>query len=100
MKINREIVSLAAQPSPERKVAEQAAQPAGARRDDHLVEMRVVDDDRRSGGLDDVGEVRIREPLPQRMDSRRGEDDVTNLSQADEQNLDAAIPRWSLRRSA
>jgi hypothetical protein len=62
--------------------------------------MRVVDDDRGGGGFDDVTEMRVRKPLPKRMDGGAREYDVSNLSQANEQNLDAAIPRLWLRRSA
>jgi hypothetical protein len=46
--------------------------------------MRVVNDDRRGGWFDNVAEVRIRKPLPQRMDGGGGERDVTDLPQADE----------------
>ena len=43
---------------------------ARARRDDDLVQMRVADDDRRRRRLDEVGEVRVGKPLPQRADGR------------------------------
>ena len=50
-----------------------------ARRDDHLVEVRVVGDDRRRGRLDEIGEVRVGKSLAQRAHGRRREDDVADL---------------------
>ena len=55
----------------------------GARRDDHFIQMRVVDDDRRRGRLDDIAEMRVRKSAAQRVNRRGGEHDVTNLPQAD-----------------
>jgi hypothetical protein len=100
MKVDREVVALGTQASAEGEVVEQTTEPARPRRQDDLVQMRVVDDDRSGRGFDDVAEMRVRKPFPKRMDRGGGEDDVANLPQADEEDLDAAIPRSWLRRSA
>ena len=44
----------------EREIVEQPRGRA-ARRDDHLVQVRVVGDDRRGRRLDDIGEMRVGE---------------------------------------
>jgi hypothetical protein len=98
MEIDGDVVPLSPQPAAESKIAEQAAHAARARRDDDLVQMGVAGDNRRGRRLDDIADVRVREPLAQRMYGGGGEGDVTNLPETDEQNLDAVIPRWSLRR--
>ena len=100
MKIDGEIVALGAQPAAEGEIAEESAQTVRARRDNHLIQMAVAGDDRRSRRLDDIADVRVGKPLSERMDGGGGEGDVTNLPEADEQDPDAVIPRWSLRRSA
>jgi hypothetical protein len=49
--------------------------------------MRIADHDRRGRGLDDVGELRGGKSPSQRVHGRRREDDVTDLSETDEQDL-------------
>ena len=60
--------------------------PAAPRCDDDLVDVRVVQHDRRGGGLDEVADVRVGEVLPDGSNGRGREDDVTNLPQADQQD--------------
>ena len=55
-----------AQPAAEREIVEQTAEAAPAWRDDDLVQMGIVEDDRRCGRLDDIGQVRVGKVLPQR----------------------------------
>jgi hypothetical protein len=98
MEIDGDVVALRPQAAAESEIAEQAAQAVRARRDDDLIQMGVAGDDRRRRGLDDIADGRVRKTLAQRMDGGGGEGDVTNLPEADEQNLDAVIPRWWLRR--
>src|SRR5262249_58427554 len=99
VKINRDVEPLRAQPPPECDVAGEPAQSAGSRRDHDLVQVRIVRDDRRGRRLDDVGEVRVRQSLPQRVKRRRGEDDVANLPQANEENPRELVG-WSVEELA
>ena len=46
----------------------------------------IADHDGRGRGFDDVGEVCVGKPPPQRVHRRRGEDDVANLAETDEQD--------------
>jgi hypothetical protein len=91
VKVDGEVVALCAQSARESEVAQQAAHAGGARRDDDLIQMRVVDDDRRRGRLDDIAEMRVRESAAQRVNRRRGEHDITNLPQADEEDAHRVI---------
>ena len=86
MKVDGEVVPPGAEPPAERQVVAQAAEPPRARRHNHLIEMRVVDDDRGCRRLDDVGEVRAGEAVPQSMHGGRGERDVTNLAETNQQD--------------
>ena len=79
VKINHEVVTARAQPPRECGIVAHAAPAFRPRRDDHLVQMRIVQDDRRGRRLDDVSEVRVGEPPPQSVNRGRGEHDVTNL---------------------
>ena len=82
MKVDREVVSRRAKAPPERDVRKQML----AWRDDQLVDVRIGPDDIGRLWLDDVGDVGIREMLPQRTHRRRGEYDVANLAQSDQQD--------------
>ena len=86
VQIEGEIEAGAAQPPANREVLADPLQPTGVRRDDHLVEMRIVPDDRRGGFLDDVGEARLRIRPPQRADERGGEDDVPDEPEPQDQD--------------
>src|SRR5262249_15549324 len=102
----REIEAGGAQPASEREVGPDRL----ARRDDDLVQMRVRSDDGRGERFDEVGDRGVGITLPQRAKGRRREDDVADLSEADEQDLQTSIlgpglpfpvslPPW-FRRSA
>jgi hypothetical protein len=86
MEIDREIEPFGAKPPAERDVAEPSADAASARRDDHLVQMRVVHDDWRGGGLDQVREMGAGEMVAQGVNRWCREGDVADLSQADQQD--------------
>ena len=86
MKVDRDILVRGLEPASQRDVGHHAAQPARPRSDDDVVEMRVAKDDRRSGGLDEVGEVGVGEPAAQRVDRRRREDHVANLPETNEED--------------
>jgi hypothetical protein len=73
------VVARGLEPASQRDVRDHAAQSPRARSDDHVVEMRVVEDDRRSRRFDDVGEVSVGKPPAHRVDRRRREDHVANL---------------------
>lgn len=51
----------------------------GTRRDNDLVEMRVVRDHGRGGRFDEVGDVRVGKMGADAVDGWCGEDDVTDL---------------------
>ena len=91
VKIDGEVVALGAQPAAKREIAEQSAHAAGARRDDDLIQMGVAGDDGRGRWLDDIADVGVRKPLPQRMDGGGREGDVPNLPEADKKNTHRVI---------
>ena len=86
MKIDGEIEPPGPQLAPEAEIADKSAYAARARRDDHLIEVRIALDDRRSRRLDDISEVGARETAPQRVDGGCRKDDVADLPEADEKN--------------
>ena len=59
-------------------------EPARSGGDDDLVEMRIVLDHRSGGRLDHVGNVRLREPVADGVDCWRREDDIADLTEADQ----------------
>jgi hypothetical protein len=81
MKVDGEVVSPGAKAPSERDVRQQVL----AWRDDQLVDVGIGPDDVGRLWLDDVGHVGIREMLAQRTYRRRGEYDVANLAQSDQQ---------------
>ncbi len=89
MKVDRNIVSRAAQAPGEREVESQAGGTGGPRRYDHFVEVPVARDDRRRLGLDHVRQVTVGEPTPNRTNGGRGEDDVANHAEPEQENLHA-----------
>jgi len=86
MKVDREIELPGPQPAAKRQVVEQSPPAAAPRRDDDLVQMRIAGDDRRRRRLDDIGEMGARKPPAQGMDGRRGEDDIANLAQPNQED--------------
>ena len=76
----------AAQPAAEREVGEQPRSPGARGATMTSLRCGLPDDDRRGGGFDDIGEVRVGKPLAQRANGRRREDDVADLAQPDQQN--------------
>jgi hypothetical protein len=86
MKVDRQIVAVSPKPHAECDIAEDAPEAAGSRGHDHVVEMWIVEDDRRRRRFDEIRDVRVGKPPPQRMDRRRGEHDITNLTLTDQQD--------------
>ena len=84
MKVDRYVEASVTKTPAEREVRTQPAEAAPPRRNDHLVEMGVVDDDRRCGWFDDVADVRAGKAPAQRMHGGCREDDVANLTETDE----------------
>ena len=76
------------------------ARPAALVRDrDHVGEVRVVGDDGRGAGFDEIGETRRRVVPAQRANHRRREDDVADEPKADEKDVQRRVSvRWSPRR--
>ena len=87
MEVDRDVIRVAPQPSAQREVGSKPGGTAPARRDDDLVEKRIVLDNRRGSRLDDVGEVSVRKSFAKRANGGRRENDVTNLPKANEQDL-------------
>jgi hypothetical protein len=86
MKVDREIELPGPQTAAKRQIVEQSPHAAAPRRHDDLVQMRITGDDGRRGRLDDIGEVGVRKSPAQGMDGRRGEDDIANLAQPNQEN--------------
>jgi hypothetical protein len=57
-----------------------------ARRDNHLVEVRVRRDERRGVGLDDVGEMRGGKLRTKRVNGGRREYDVADLTEPNQED--------------
>ena len=76
------------------------ARPRPRGRDDHVVDMRVVLDDRRRVRLDDVGDVGGGKVAAQRANGRRREDDIADLAEPDQKNAVQLTFRSWPRRSA
>ena len=55
MKIDRQVEARRPQTCTQREIVEQAPYSSAARRDDDLVQVRIVDDDRRMHGVARVG---------------------------------------------
>ena len=87
MHVDRHIEPLAPQPSDEREIVEQPPRAAPPRDDDHVIEVRIVDHDRRRVLLDEIRETPIRVRPPQRADDRRREHHVTYQPQSEQQDL-------------
>src|SRR5580765_1243787 len=85
MKVDGDVVLRRLEPASEREVGQHAAQPADTRRDDDVAEVGVVEDHRRGGGFDDIGELRVRKPPAQRVNGWRRENHVADLSQPNQQ---------------
>jgi hypothetical protein len=82
VEIDREVVSGRAKPPTERDVRKQMP----AWRDDQLIDVRVGPDHVGRLRFDEVGDVGVSKMPSQRPDCGRGEDDVANLAQADQQD--------------
>jgi hypothetical protein len=55
--------------------------------------MRIAFDDRRRGGFDEIGEVRVGKPAPQRVNGWGREDDVPDLPQPYQEDTKGLV-RW------
>ena len=83
MKIDREIESLAAQPSDERDIRAQAAAGVRAARDNHLVEVRIVAHNRGRLFFDNVADAGVGIVAADRSDGGSREHDVANQPEPD-----------------
>ena len=68
-------------------------QPARARRDDDFVEVRIVRDDRRGVGFDEVGDACAGIRAGAARGQRRREHDVADQAQTDQEDLRGALDR-------
>ena len=91
MKVDREIVSLAPQPSDEREIGEQAAGRVRAARHNHGVEMRIVTHDGFSFFFDDVGDAGVGVVAAEGSNGRSREHDITDQPEPDEQDVQMPI---------
>src|SRR5437867_2838893 len=96
VKIDRDVVPLRAKTPADAQIVPELRRPSSFPDDDHLVDMWIVRDDRGGGRLDDIRDVRVGESLPDRAHGRCGEDDVTDLSEADEEDLQSSIVASSM----
>ncbi len=72
------------------------AEAARTRRDDQFVDVGIVREDRRRGGLDEVRDVGLWKAPADRSNGRRREDDVPDLPQPDQQDLQSSIVASSM----
>jgi hypothetical protein len=96
VQVEREIETRPPQPPRQRDVRDDPFHPARPRHHDHLVEMRIVPDDRRRIRLDQVGEPRLRVRPAQPAQQRRREHDVADEAQPDEQDVQGSIVASSI----
>ena len=82
MQVDDEIVSFTSQSPRESEIGRNPRDSRRLRRHDHLVEMRVADDDWRRRRLDEIREMRVRKRPLQRTQHRRGKDDIPDEAQA------------------
>ena len=92
MKIDDQVESPGAQPSRQPQVVGDARPASWPLDDDDLVEVRVVANDRRGGGFDEIGEAGVRESLAESGDGRRREHHVADQAEPDEQNVHPSTP--------
>src|SRR5262249_35206655 len=99
VEIDGHVVAFMAKQEPEQNVAPQPSESSRSRCDDHLGELSIALDNRRSRGLDHVTDLRIRKSIAKGTDSGCRENDVANLPQTNQQDLQSVTARWLLRRS-
>jgi hypothetical protein len=86
VEIDRQLEALRTQPPAKREIVEHAPGATSTRRHHDLVQMWIASDHRRRRGLDDIGEMRVRKPPPQRLDGRRCENNITDLAEPNQKN--------------
>ena len=91
VKVDREIVALAAQPSDEREIGAQAAGRVRAARHDHFVEVGIVAHDRRGFFFDDVGDAGVGVVAADGSNGRRREHDIADQPQPDQKNVQMPV---------
>jgi hypothetical protein len=91
VKVDRQVVALAAQPPDERDVGAQASRRARTPRHDYLIEVRIVTHDGGGFLFDDVSEAGVRVAATDGSDGRCREDDVADQSEANQQNIQMPI---------
>jgi hypothetical protein len=93
MKVDGQIVPVAPQADAELQVVASPRETACSGRDDDFIEMWISFDDWSAGRLNDVGNSRVWKPVSQCVDRRCGENDVTDLPEADQKNPRDLITR-------
>ncbi len=87
MEVDGDVEPFAPEPLRDGQVVTDAPQPAPMRNHDEVVKMRVTPDDRRSGRLDNVGEVGVGVVAPQGRDQGSGEDHITDEPQPNQKDF-------------
>jgi len=80
VKIDRQVEPFSAKRSAQPKVGGESPHAADSRRNDHVVDMRIVANDRRCVRLDDVRNVGVRVVLADGAHGGSGEDHITDLA--------------------
>ncbi len=96
VEIDDDVVRRRAQAADELHLGAEPADAARTRRDNQLVDIGIVLDDRRRGRLDEVCDVGLWKAPPDRSNGRRREDDVPDLPQPDQQDLQSSIVASSM----
>jgi hypothetical protein len=85
MKVDGEVVPLAAQSPNQRQIGAESPWRARTGGDNHFVEMQIASNDGRRLFLDDVRDFGVRVAPPDCANGRRRKDNVANQPQADQQ---------------
>ncbi len=96
MKVDHQVETLGAEAPCQVEIAGKPRHPARPLGHDHVIDMRIVPEDGCGGGLNQIGDPRVRKPLSHRGDGGGRKDDVADQAKADEQDLQGSTVASSM----
>ena len=87
MQIDHQIVTIPSQPSRQLQIVGYPCETRPARGDNHIVQVRILSDDRQCRRFDQIRELRLGKPSLQRPEHRRRKDDVADEAQANQEDF-------------